>query len=191
MIGRMAKAIKEIHHRLTRTILLTDTTKTRPLPAISPICRHQSIRHSRSLREELSYATSMTSGDGVMTLAAETSRHDEKLVKMADQSKGNNLAMMMACTVVATRIHIALHAAAMTKGKAPTAMMMIQLHEKQREAIAVAEIHHKTSRVKGMTLHHPHQAVLMAVVVAVAAQSGHTPPAKVRRIRSPTMRIPT
>jgi hypothetical protein len=32
MIGRMAKAIKEIHHRLTRTILLMDTTKTRPRP---------------------------------------------------------------------------------------------------------------------------------------------------------------
>jgi hypothetical protein len=45
MIGRMAKDIKEICHRLTRTILLMDTTKTRLLPAISPICHHQSIRH--------------------------------------------------------------------------------------------------------------------------------------------------
>jgi hypothetical protein len=43
MIGHMAKANKEIHHRLTRTILLMETTKRRTPPAISPICRHQSI----------------------------------------------------------------------------------------------------------------------------------------------------
>jgi hypothetical protein len=92
MIGHMAKANKEIHHRLTRTILLMDTTKTRPLPAISPICRHQSIRHSRSLREELSYVTTMASGDGAVTLATEMSGHDEKPVEMVDPSKGNNLA---------------------------------------------------------------------------------------------------
>jgi hypothetical protein len=54
MIGHMAKANKEIPQRFTRITLLMDTTKTRPLPAISPICRHQSIKHSRSLREELS-----------------------------------------------------------------------------------------------------------------------------------------
>jgi hypothetical protein len=125
MIGHMAKAIKEIHHRLTRTILLMDTTKTRPLPAISPICCQQSIRHSRSLREELSYVTMMASGDGVVTLAAETSHHDEKPVEMADPSKGNNLAMTTARTAAATRISIALHTAAMTKGKAPAAMTMI------------------------------------------------------------------
>jgi hypothetical protein len=169
MIGRMAKAIKEIRHRLTRTILLMDTTKTRPLPAISPICHHQSIRHSRSLREELSYATMMANGDGVVTLAAETSRHDEKPVEMADPSIGNNLAMTTARTTTATRISITLHAAAMTKGKAPAAMTMIQLHEEQREAVAVAEIHRRMSRVKGVTLHNPYQAALMVVAVAVAA----------------------
>jgi hypothetical protein len=43
MIGHMAKANKEIPHHLTRITLLMDTTKTRPLPAISPICCHQSI----------------------------------------------------------------------------------------------------------------------------------------------------
>jgi hypothetical protein len=91
MIGHMAKANKEIHHRLTRIILLMDTTKTRLLPAISPICRHQSIRHLKSLREELSYATTIASGVGAVTLAAETSPHDEKPVVMADPSKGNNL----------------------------------------------------------------------------------------------------
>jgi hypothetical protein len=159
MIGRMAKAIKEIHHRLTRTILLTDTTKTRPRPAKSPICRHQSIRRSKSHREELSYATTMANGDGVVTLAAETSRHDEKPVKMVDPSIGNNLAMTTARTTAATKISIALHAT----------MMMIQLHEEQREAITVAEIHRRTSRVKGVTLHHPHQAALMAAAVVVAA----------------------
>jgi hypothetical protein len=81
----------------------------------------------------------------------------------------------MACTAAATRISIALHAAVMTKGKAPAAMTMIQLHEEEREAIAVAEIHHKTSRAKGMTLHHPHQGAPMAATVAVAAQPGHAP----------------
>jgi hypothetical protein len=129
MIGHMAKANKEIPHRLTRITLLMDTTKTRPLPAISPICCHRCIRHSKSLREELSYATTMASGDGVVSLAAEMSRHDEKPVVMADASKGNNLAMTMACTAVETRISIALHAAVMTKGKAPAAMTMIQLHK--------------------------------------------------------------
>jgi hypothetical protein len=93
MIGHMAKANKEIRHRLTRIIVLMDTTKRRPLPAITPICLHRSIRHSRSLREGLSYATTMASGDGAVTLAAETSRHDddEKPVEMVDPSKGNNL----------------------------------------------------------------------------------------------------
>jgi hypothetical protein len=108
---------------------------------------------------------------------------------MADPSTGNNLAMTTARTVVATRISIALHIATMTKGKAPTAMTMIQLHAEQRKAIVVAKIHRRTSRAKGVTLHHPHQAAPMAV--AVAAQPGHAPPAKIRRIRSPTMRVPS
>jgi hypothetical protein len=190
-IDRMAKASKEIHHRLTRTILPMDTTKIGPLPAISPICRHQSIRRSKSHREELSYVTTTASGEGVVAQAAETSRRDVKPVEMADPCRGNNLAMTMARTAAATRISIALYAATMTKGKAPTAMTTIQLHEKQREAIAVAEIRCRTSRVKGVTLHHPRQAALMAVAVVVAAQPGHTPPVKFCRIRSPTMHVPT
>jgi hypothetical protein len=125
MIGHMAKANKEIHHRLTKTILLMYTTKTRPLPAISPICRHQSIRHSRSRRLELSYATTMASGDGVVRLAAETSRHDKKPVEMANPSKGNNLAMTTVRTAAVTRISTALHAATMIEGKAPAAMTMV------------------------------------------------------------------
>jgi hypothetical protein len=71
----------------------------------------------------------MASGDEVVTLATETSRHDEKPVEMADPSKGNNLAMTTARTAEATRISIARHAAVMTKGKAPASMTMIQLHE--------------------------------------------------------------
>jgi hypothetical protein len=67
----------------------------------------------------------MASGEGVVMLAAETSRDDEKLVEMADPGKGNNLAMTTAHTAAVTRISIALHAAAMTKGKAPAAMTMI------------------------------------------------------------------
>jgi hypothetical protein len=125
----------------------------------------------------------MASEDGVVTLAAETSRHDEKPVEMADPSTENNIAMTTVRTAAVTRISIALHAAVMTKGNAPTAMMTIHLHAKQREAVAVAEIHRRTSRAKGVTLHHPHQAAPMAAVVAVAAQPGHAPPAKIRRIR--------
>jgi hypothetical protein len=191
MIGQMAKARKEIHHHLARITLLTDTTKTRPLPAISPICCHQSIRHSRSIREESSYATMMASEDEVMTPTAETSRHDEKLVELADPSKGSNLTMTMACTAAATRISIAFHAAAMTKGKTPAAMMMIQLHKEQREVVAVAETHCRTSRAKGVTLHHPHQAAPMAAAVAMVAQPSHAAPEKIHRITSPTMPVPT
>jgi hypothetical protein len=165
----MAKASNGIHHRPTKTILLTDTTKTRPRPAISLICRHQSIRRSKSHREELSYATTMASEEGVVTLAGETSRHDMKTVEMAGPSIGNHLTMMTTRTAAATRISITLHVAAMTKGKAPTTMTMIQLHEEQREAVAVAEIHRRTSRAKGVTLHLPHQAAPMAAVVVVVA----------------------
>jgi hypothetical protein len=187
----MAKASKGTRRRPTRIILLIDTTKTRPRPAISPICRHQSIRRLKSHREELSYATTMASGEGVVMLAGEMSRHDEKLVEMAGPSIENHLAMTTARTAVATRISIALHATAMTKGKAPAAMPMIQLHEEQREAIVVAEIHHRMSRAKGVTHHHPHQAAPMAAAVAVAAQPGHAPPEKIRRTRSHMTRVPT
>jgi hypothetical protein len=126
-----------------------------------------------------------------MTPAAEMSHHNKKPVEMVDPSKGSNLTMTSVRTAAATRISIALHVTVITKGKAPTAMTMIQLHEEQREAVAVAEIHHRTSRAKGVTLHHPHQAAPMAAAVAVAAQPGHAPPKKIRRIKSPTTRIPT
>jgi hypothetical protein len=143
MISHMARTIKEIHRHPTRTILLTDTTKTRPNPAISPTCRHQSTRRSKSHREELSYTIMMASEEGVVTLAGETSRHDVKPVGVAGPSIGNHLAMMTARTAVATRISIALHTAVMTKGRAPAAMTMTQLHEEQREAAVVAEIHRR------------------------------------------------
>jgi hypothetical protein len=115
----------------------------------------------------------MASEEGVVTLAGETSRHDVKPVRMAGPSIRNHLAMMTARTAAATRISIALHAAVMTKGRAPAAMTMTQLREEQREATAAAEIHRRTLRVKGVTLHHPHQAAPMARAVAVAAQPGH------------------
>jgi hypothetical protein len=187
MTDHTAKASKGIHRHPTRTILLTDTTKTRPHPAISPTCRHQSTRRSKSHRKELSYATMMEIEEGVVTLAGETSRHDVKPVEMAGPSIGNHLAMTTARTTTATRISIALHAAAMTKGKAPAAMTMTQHHKEHREAAAVAEIHHRTSRVKGVN--HPHQAAPMAA--AVAAQPGHAPPEKFRRTRSHMTRVPT
>jgi hypothetical protein len=180
-IDHMAKANKGIHHHLTRTILHMDSTKTRPRPTIRPIYRHQSIRRSKSHREELSYATMMASGEGVVTLARETSRHDMKPDGMADPSIGNHLAMTTTRTAAAIRISIALHASAMTKGKAPAAMTRTQLHEEQREAVAVAEIDRRTPRVKGVIPRHPHQA----------AQPGHVPLEKIRRTRSHTTRVPT
>jgi hypothetical protein len=126
MTGHMAKAIREIPHHLTIiTLLMADTIKTTLLPAIRPICHHQTISHSRSLREEFSYVIMTTNGVEAMTLAAETSRHVGKLVEMADPSRGNQLDMMTALTAAATRISITLPAAAMTKGKAPASMTII------------------------------------------------------------------
>jgi hypothetical protein len=190
-IDHMAKASKGIHHHLTRTIPRTDATKTRPFPTIRPICYHQSTRRSKSHREELSYATMMASGEEVVTLARGTSRHNMKPVGMADPSIGNHLAMTTARTATAIRISIALHATAMTKGKAPAAMMMTQLPEEQREAIAIAEIHRRMLRVKGVILHHPHQAAPMVAAVAVAAQPGHVPLEKTHRTRSHMTHVPT
>jgi hypothetical protein len=66
----------------------------------------------------------MASEEGVVTLAGETSRHDVKPVGMVGPGIENHLAMMTACTAMATRSSIALHAAAMTKGRAPATMMM-------------------------------------------------------------------
>jgi hypothetical protein len=126
MIGHMAKAIIEIPHHLTRiTLLMADTITTKLFPAIIPICHHQSIRHSRSLREELSYVITMSNRDKAVTLAAETSRRNGRPAEMADPSRGNQLDMTTALTAAAIRISIALPASTMTKGKVPTAMMII------------------------------------------------------------------
>jgi hypothetical protein len=168
MTSHMARARREIHHHLARITLPMDTSKTMLLPTIRPTCRHQSIRRSKSQREESSYVTMMASEDEAMMLDAETIRHDGKLVKTADPSKGNNLAMMMACITAVTRISIALPATTMTKGKVPTAMMMIHLHREQKEAVA-AEINHRMTRVKDVTLRHLHRAAPMAAAVAVVA----------------------
>jgi hypothetical protein len=190
MIGHMAKAIREIPHHLTRiTLLMADTIKTTLLPAIRPICHHQIIRHLQSLREEMSYVITTANGDKAVTLGAETSHHDGKLVEMADPSRGNQLDMMTTLTAVATRISIALPTAAVIKGKAPTAMMIIQLHVEQREAIALAETHRRTSREKGVTPHHPHQAAPMATALVV--EPGRVAFEKIHRIISPTTRVPT
>jgi hypothetical protein len=77
----------------------------------------------------------------------------------------------------------------MTKGKAPAAMTMIHLHGEQREAIVVAEINHRTAKVKDVTLHHLHQAAPMAA--AMVAQQNHATLARICRTRSPTMCVPT
>jgi hypothetical protein len=157
MISHTARAHREIHHHLARTTLPMDTSKTTLLPTIRPICRHQSIRRSKSQREESSYATTMASEDEAMTLDTETIHHDGKLVETADPSKGSDLAMPTACTAAATRISIALPATTMTKGKAPAAMMTIHLHGEWREAVVAAEINRRTARVKDdVILRHPH-----------------------------------
>jgi hypothetical protein len=169
MTNQMAKACRETHHHLTRTTLPMDTSKTMLLPAIRPTCRHQSIRRLKSQKEESSYMTMMASEGKVMTLDAETIRHDGKPAETVDPSEGNDLAMMTACIVAATKISIAPLTTTMTKGKAPAAMMTIHLHEEQREAVVAAEINRRTARVKGdAILRHPHQAAPMAAVVAVA-----------------------
>jgi hypothetical protein len=191
MTSHKARARREIHHHLARITLPMDTSKTMLLLAIRPTCHHQSIRRSKSQREESSYATMMASEDEAVTPDAETIRHNGKLVETADPSKGNDLAMTTARTAVATRISIALPAAAMTKGKAPAAMTMIHLHEEQREAVVVAKINRRTARVKDVTLCHLHQAAPMAAAVAAAAQQNHATLARIRRTRSPKMRVPT
>jgi hypothetical protein len=100
--------------------------------------------------------------------------------------------MMMARTIAATRISIALPAATMTKGKALAAMMTIHLHGEQREAIVAVEINRRTARVKDdVILRHPHQAAPMAVAMAAADQQNHATLARTRRTRSPTTRVPT
>jgi hypothetical protein len=134
----------------------------------------------------------MASEDEAVTLDAETIHHDGKQVRTADPSKGNDLAMMTACTAAATRISIAPPAATMTKGKAPATMTTIHLHGEQREAIVAAEINRRTARVKDdVILHHPHQAAPMAAAVAAADQQNHTTLARIRKTRSPTTRVPT
>jgi hypothetical protein len=157
MTNQMAKARREIHHHLTRTTPSMDTSKTTLLPAIRPTCRHQSIRRTKSQREESSYATMMASEGEAVTLDAEMIRHDGKPAETADPSEGNDLAMMTARTAAATKISIAPLATMMIKGKAPAAMTTIHLHEEQREAVVAAEINCRTTRAKDdVILRHPH-----------------------------------
>jgi hypothetical protein len=177
MIGHTTKARRENPHHLARsTLRMADTIRTKLLPAIRPICHHQSIRHSRSLREELSYVKTKARGDESMTLAAETSRHDKKLAVMEDPGKGNKLDMTMMRNTAATKTMLVHHAAVMTTGKATTAMSRtrkIQLHVEQREAVAAAKIRRRTPIARrGVTPHHPHQAAPMAAAVAVAVRPG-------------------
>jgi hypothetical protein len=192
MTSHTARVRREIHHHLTKITLPMDTNKTMLLPGIRPTCRHQSIRRSKSQREESSYATTMASEDEAVTLDAETIRHDGKQVGTVDPSKGNDLAMMTARIAAPTRISIALPTATMTKGKAPAAMTMIHLHGEKREAIVAAETNRRTARVKGdAILRHPHQAAAMVAAVAAADQQNHATLARIRRTRSPTTRVPT
>jgi hypothetical protein len=134
----------------------------------------------------------MASEDEAVTLDAGTIRHDGKQVGMAGPSKGNNLATTTARIAMATRISIALPAATMTKGKAPVTMTTTHLHGEQREAVVAAEINRRTARVKDdVILRHLHQAAPMAAAAVAAGHQNHATVARIRRTRSPTMRVPT
>jgi hypothetical protein len=184
--NHMAKAHREIHRHPARITQLTDTNKPLLLPAIRPTCRHQSIRRSKSLREESSYATMMANEDEAVTLDAETIRHNGKTAGMADPREGTNLAMTTARIMTVTRKCIAPLAATMTKGKAPAAMTMIHPHEEQKEVVA-AESSRRTARVStDATLRHPHQGAPMAAAAVAADQQGHATLARIRQTRSPT-----
>jgi hypothetical protein len=196
MISHTVKAPREIPHHLARiTLRMADTIRMEQLPAIRPICHHQSIRHSRSLREELSYMETKERGDEAVTLATKMSRHDRKLAMMADSCKGNKLDMMTVHKAAATKTKIVHHAAMMTKGKDPATMTKtrkIQLHVKQREAIVVAEISRRTSRARrGETPPHPYQAATMVAAAVVAVRPGPAALERIRHSKRPTMRVHT
>jgi hypothetical protein len=133
----------------------------------------------------------MASEGKAVMLDAKMILHDRKPAKMADPSKGNNLAMTMARTAAATKTSITSLATTMIEGKAPAIMTMIHLHEEQREVVVAAEINRRTARAKDdVILRHPHQAAPMAVVAA-ADQQDHATLARIRRTKSPTTRVPT
>jgi hypothetical protein len=191
MTNHMAKARREIHCHPAKITLLTDTNKTMLLLAIRLTCHHQSIRRSRSQRKELSYATMMASEGEAVTLDAKTICHDGKTAETMDPREGTDLAMTTERTVVATTTSIALPAVTMTKGKAPVTMMMIHLHEEQKEVVVAAKISRRTARVNDdVTLRHPHQGAPMAAAVVAADQQGHETLVRIRQTRSPTTPVP-
>jgi hypothetical protein len=187
MKNHMAKARRETHRRPARITLLMDTNRTMLPLAIRPTCRHQSIRHSKSQKEELSYVTMMENeGEAVMP-DVETIHHDGKPAEMADPRVGTGLAMTMMRIAAAAKKSIAPLAVMMTKGKFPAAMTMTRLHEDHKEAVVAAENSRRTVRVNpGATLRHPHQAAPMVVAVAVADQQGRATLAKIRQTKIPT-----
>jgi hypothetical protein len=133
----------------------------------------------------------MASEDEAVMLDAETICHDGKPAETADPREGTDLAMMTARTVAVTRTSIAPLAATMTKGRAPTVMTTIHLHEEQKEAIVAAKISRRTARANDdLTLRHPHQGAPMAAAMVVADQQGHATLARIRRTSSPTTLVP-
>jgi hypothetical protein len=191
MTNQMAKAHREIHRHPARITLLTDTNKSLLLLAIRPTCRHQSIRRSKSPREESSYVTMMANEDEAVTLDAEMIRHDGKTAEMADPREGTGLAMMMMRIVAAIKISIVPLAITMTKGKAPATMTTIHLHEERKEVVVAAKSSRRTARVSAdVTLRHPHRGTPMAAAVEVADQQGRATLARIRRTKSPMMPVP-
>jgi hypothetical protein len=124
----------------------------------------------------------MASEGKAVTLDAETIRHDGKPAETVDPREGTHLTMTTARTVAATTTSITPLTVTMTKGKAPTAMTMIHLHEEQKEAVVATKICYRTARVNDdVTLRHPHQGAPMVVAVVAADQQGHKTLARIHR----------
>jgi hypothetical protein len=133
----------------------------------------------------------MASEGEAVTLDAETICHDGKPAETVDPRERTDLAMMTMRIAAAIKIRIAPLAITMTKGKALTAMMMIHLREKQKEAVIAAKISRRTVRVKdGATLRHPHQGASMAVAVVAVDRQGRVALARIHHTRSPTTPVP-
>jgi hypothetical protein len=156
--SHMAKDHRGTHHLLTRTTPHLAGTIQKRHKTNMP---HQSIIRLKSLREELSYEMAKEGEDEAMGLAADMSRHGQKLSEIANPGKGNKV-MMMACIIAAEKVRITHPADTATKGKAHAAMTRTQVHL-DKEATVASEMSRRMLKAKrSMTHPHHHQAAPMA-----------------------------
>jgi hypothetical protein len=114
-----------------------------------------------SLREELSYEMAKEGEDEAMVMAADMSRHGQKLSEIANPGKGNKV-MMMACIIAAEKVRITHPADTVTKGKAHAAMTRTQVHL-DKEATVASETSRRMLKAKRSVIRpHHHQAAPMA-----------------------------